>query len=745
VDDHNNLRGVAMNLRILARTGFILTLLIFGALPGLAQGECSAFASEQLTKLNSPQIQEQISGIAKINPDQIKEVQRCLKARGCYDRDPAAVDGIVRQFTDAALRRSAAGQCVAPPPQAESCSVGNDMISWQLTDANIKEISMPDKPGPDKSGATQDPDDQPVEAPPVPPVSKELQAGLDLIKNADYFSMQLFLNDLNYFTLEPIEDPKTKKAVEAELNGRLPGIAGKACKSHPYGKPVATWDSDTGVNEIQALSDPVYAFFPYWGFDESVAPDQGKPEAQAKTSQPAVLHKVDLGALSRIGWFAATFSTQGELDMQPLNHDTAHEILVNEIGMARRYRTDVDLVIYKKLSAPQWLQIASEDPDTFIDNLTRTVADEVGHISGGFMNSVQCWAIPSALTASPTEWDGATMYLDGFPWGDAGAMDFLKSLLRRMRLALYNREKSPDICNRARRQIHLNLVVPYDALYYPDGKPQPEVNPTIAALAQLIPNSQDAIDVQTREAPQVDVVDDFLVFLPQSSSANKKRLRLVIEANFNRNSLTLAAIDGNPKVDLAVWRLQMLRRIIYVLSPETARFKGDYSQAGFQLLDDMIYAKNNFAGVGFMPFPVHDRTNPTLGANIRSVFLKERRDWVERNISPLVEKILGTHVVNLVGARRREIFLLIDTIVFLLLVYFVLSRWIFELRDFFVEHTIPFVAIFLLAVVAVSLLCLFDRNLKQLASYLFASFIIVSAALLALWKYRQYKVEEDLP
>lgn len=322
-------------------------------------------------------------------------------------------------------------------------------------------------------------------------------------------------------------------------------------------------------------------------------------------------------------------------------------------------------------------------------------------------------------------------------------MDFLKKLLRRIRLALYEREESSAICSRARRQLNLNLVVPFEA-FVPNGD-QPVINPTISALAGLIPNRRSDIDVGVRRSPEIDLVDNFLIFLPESTSVNKKKLRLVVEAAFNRNESTLRVLRDNPDVDLAVWRLQMLRRIIYILSPAMAKYRGDYSRPGLQLLDDMVYAKNNFAAVGFMPLPVHDGNNAELAADIRSVFQKEQRDWVERHISPIVAAVLGTHVVNIVGSRRREIFLLIEFIVAVLFFYFVVSRWIFELRGFFLDHKTPFVLAFLLAATAGALLCLFDRNLKQLGSYLLASLILVAAAVLGLWKYRQDKVEADLP
>jgi len=207
----------------------------------------------------------------------------------------------------------------------------------------------------------------------------------------------------------------------------------------------------------------------------------------------------------------------------------------------------------------------------------------------------------------------------------------------------------------------------------------------------------------------------------------------------------LRAVQENVDVDLAVWRYQMLRRIIYILSPGEAKYKGDYAKPGLQLLDDMVYGKNNFAAVGFMPLPVHDGNNLNLADDIRLVFRREQRDWVERNISPIVEKVTGMPFVNFIGSRRREIFLLIELIAAVLLLYFIASRWIFELRDFFSEHKMPFIALFALGAAASGLLCLLDRNLKQLASYLLAGLVLFSAAIFGLWKYRQSKVQADLP
>jgi len=734
--------------QIIWRIFILLAVLSPGA--ALAQSDCTPFALEQLSKLNTQQISGQIQDIMQLAPGQIMEVQRCLKARGCYDRDPAAIDGIVRVFTGGALTRSASGRCSIRPDtgEIESCRKGNDAITWQLSTANIKALETPEKPDAGSIDASSQ-TETPPPAPP-PPMSGELKAGLQLMQNADYFSRDLFENDLRYFTLEPITDEKVKKAATTEFDGMLPKIREIACKSHSYDMTPPAPDPDMGLNETEALSDGVYGFFPFWGFGTSVEEEQGKPEKKA--GSVPTRHQVDLGVLQRIGWFGATFNNSGQLDLPSLKSPESHKIVVDEIALARRFRTNVDIIVYKKLSPAQWSEVISADPDTFINNLTDGIAKEVGSMPGGFLDSVQCWAIPSALTSSPLEWDGATLYLDGFPWGDSAALDFLKKLLRRLRVALYNRQESSAVCQRARPELNLYLVVPFDALVVDPPQPpgqqtpqQPARNPTIFALSQLIPNRKGDINLASRRPPEVDVVDSFLVFLPQSTSVNKKRLRQAIETAFNRNEDTLRAVQENVDVDLAVWRYQMLRRIIYILSPGEAKYKGDYAKPGLQLLDDMVYGKNNFAAVGFMPLPVHDGNNLNLADDIRLVFRREQRDWVERNISPIVEKVTGMPFVNFIGSRRREIFLLIELIAAVLLLYFIASRWIFELRDFFSEHKMPFIALFALGAAASGLLCLLDRNLKQLASYLLAGLVLFSAAIFGLWKYRQSKVQADLP
>jgi hypothetical protein len=741
----------------------------FTALPALAAESCSAAAQEKLRSLDPAQIEAQISQISALPKDQIMEVQSCLIARGCYDTDPKRVDGLVRTFTQAALERSANNLCGRPIPRAAPlCGDGHAMVSWVLTPADLKDLQPPPPPpsqpppppappaasapgdstaGP--TGATPPPPPPPSPKPAAPVISQPLIDALAAgIQGVEYPSRALFENALAFFVKESLKGKKELDQVVRDLELHKDRIVNAACKEHQPSDAGPGWTPNWHTNMLYSLSSPVYGFFPFWLFDAPAA----SSGSSKKASAPPAPHELYFGLLERIGWFGVTFSDRGELDLKPTLHQVNSDIS-KQIESARRFRTAVDLVIYRNLPREEWMRLASP-PSTMLESLAAGIASEVGTPSTAFLDQIQSWILPRLLTSPPTAWDGATLYFEGYPYDDPLAMRYLVNFLERLRQQLDSKEQRETVWTTARHSLKLNLVLPYSA-FVPKSPAASasgaliaeERNITLAELAKLIPNKegQDNPHPALRPGDHNDV-DYFIVFLPQPTTDAKKELRGAVEVAFTRGQPELSkALEQDSSVSLAVWRYQMLRKLIFVLSPGTWKFKGDYTQEGAQFYDDTVYAKNNFAGVGFWPLPAYDGTNEKLAGQIESTFRSRRNDVIEAQVAPAAEKILGLPVANFVGGWRRELFVLVETITFLLFAYVIAAYWIIELRDFWHQHRRWFLGFGTVIVVIVILLCLFDRRLRDWALMVFIGLFFLLFALLIGRQYFRSTVERDLP
>lgn len=729
---------------------FALVFLLLGAATFTrAADSCTAEAAKTLQSLNTDQIVSLIRSVSQLPRSQIKNAQSCLKLRGCYARDRNDIDGVVGPYTTAALYRSAYRVCSSTPPPPPDCGNGRRVVSYQLTKADIAALEAPPSPPAAQPSTEDDPTTAalggitpPAEPPPPPPFSDDLKSGLAALQGADYPTRELFENALTYVTEQPVSDPKELDSVQKELAAHNQDIAQQACKAHSITSSGPGWGPDWHANMLYSLSDPVYAIFPFWLSDEPARQDR---EKQATPAEP---HQVDFGVLERIGWFGITFSRRGTLNVQPLQQ--AKGKIERQIEMARRFRTQVDLVVYKRLSPDDWIEIAYENSDLFIQTLSKNIADTVGARLGGFLNRVQSWVMPGVLTSPSTAWDGVTLYFEGYPYGDPAAAQFLSRLLHRLRSDL--NAKDPGRAGMNRHVLHLNLVAPYQVFVpsQPSSKPALVLTslsetPGLDALVDLVPKHREDSTVNGRSETLESTIDNFLIFLPQPTTTTKKELRESVEEAFSRTVQRKRLLSENPDVSLAAWRFQMLRRIVYIISPSAWYYPEDYRTQGGQVFDDIVYAHDNFGAVGFWPLPAYDGNNKELASDIREVFQQQGSDALQRSVARICQNPTLCAVANFIGGWRRELFLGVEAVFFLVLVYFVSAFWIFGLREFYQAHQWWFAAVVLFNLLLLVLLCLFDRNLRDWAQLVFIGlFFLVVAALFA----RQYfltTVEGNLP
>jgi hypothetical protein len=672
----------------------------------------------------SPAIQKKIVQLhngEELTSTEIKAVQICLRNGNFYDSDhPPAVDGILGPNTAFAVE-SAVESCSPEPPPAPTpqyvppdCEDGHAMVSYVLTAADLDALKDPPKTG---SG------------PPDPKLSPELLQSLQLMRGADYPSRELFLNALDFFTRSIDTTPPIR-----ELIGK------KACKIHGAVDTAAGWVAKSDVPMTDDLSQTTYGFYPFW----QGAGTPGAPNTVRRDILP-----VDFSVLMRMEWFGVTFSDAGRLDLDPFIHQRDSPVY-RKLALARRFGTGVDLVVYRRESPETWLNMVSDDAPgpgrDLIDYLSTSIANEVGTPLAGFLDNIQNW-FPEAFRSSPTFWDGVTLYFEGYPYDDPVALRAMVDLLHKLRSKLRAQEHYSNIWKTHKFPLALNVVLPFCNLVTDLGgckPPQDESNKlTMSYLRTLVPKTLGETDnPNSASGSSEDDIDEFIVFLPQSTSTNKMALRESIERAFT-SVADKKSLDTGAGEYLADWRKNMLRKMTYVLFPATWKLNLDYRKPGSQFYDDMSYAQDNFWGIGLWPSPVPGADDPKLAADIRDVFKRTQTDLIDRWLAPLFAGIPG--FANFFLEYRRELFVFVSTLALLLTILGICAFWIIELRQFFTEHFWWFVAVAVLIVAILGFEFLFNQDLRNYATPF--GVVLVIVFLLGMLVRRTYlgTVKKDLP
>lgn len=730
-----------------------------------AVGQCTAGGQKAISALNPLQIVSQISGIGQLGGAAVQSVQSCLAVRGCYANDPKEIDGIVGPFTTAALYRSVYNGCLSPPPR-QVCGDGQEPYSFELRGSDIATLEKPPATdetedasqsgvqGDSQSGA--DPESTEADQPSgPPPMSEQLKGGLASMKDVDYPNSDLFWNALDFFARQKLnsgETPATAQDtadLDQELTQTKPAILQQACKVHSPLDAGAAWPPDWTANMIYTLSGPVYGFYPFW-ISAAATPAQNGATKPTPTAQPPI----DFGAFERIGWEGVTFTDDGDLQLDVIQKDQAD--ISRQIEVARRFRTSVDLVVYKQMSPAEWIDIAYGDSSHMVDTLSKSIADTVGQRQPGFLNRLQYWMLPGLLTSPTTAWDGVTLDLVNFPYNDPVAMRFLTNLLTHVRQALLAKEERRTAWSSARHPLDLNLIVPFDVFVPPSADSSSDdtlTQNTTLHLAQLVPKHPCFLGGSDHCANETGIVDSFIVFLPQSAGAinnqgtgeTKKQLRQAVENSFGRSPYILAQIKNDPTLHIASWRYEMLRRMIYILEPGNWSYKGDYPQPGSQFFDDMIYAKDNFSAVGFWPMPDYSAAHEQIAQDTRDIFLRSSQNGMQNRMAAACEDVIGVPAANFFGGWRRELALTIELIYAVLALYGICCFWVMSLREFYNAHAWLFVVPAAIAMAVLMLLCLFDRELRDFAEFLYVVLLILVVGGFFARQYFLRSIERDLP
>jgi hypothetical protein len=311
----------------------------------------------------------------------------------------------------------------------------------------------------------------------------------------------------------------------------------------------------------------------------------------------------------------------------------------------------------------------------------------------------------------PTIADGVTLYFKGYP-EDNDSKYLLVKFIKELRKNLKT----------ANKHFYLNIMLHMDEL----GKGVYDIE----VLKQIIPS----IDKREEDYKDKNYVDHYLVFIGEPTTKTKKDLRTKVEKLFD---------DGQQ-------RSNMLQKIIPIIEPT------DSNEA--KLVEDIIYFKKNFGGIGFWPLPVIEGIGVELMTCLMEILPGEQtQPEEERTLAGVVNsnlkkfyQIEGAEPIsgyqNFVTLHRWAGRLLFDVLLVIIAVYALLSSFICWFRSLFLRFFWLFMAVVLLFIGVFFSLLYCDpswRNLAEGNLILFLTILVI--AIIAILMFVKKSRQGELP
>jgi len=321
-----------------------------------------------------------------------------------------------------------------------------------------------------------------------------------------------------------------------------PLIEAQAMKIHRFDKTKKIqWDGDSCNCVHRNLAGDIYGIYPFW---------------QAGEKQ-----FVDFSMLTRVGYYGLGFDDFGNIP----NESRWSKLDTAFIREAQRYGSKVDLVIYRNAWKTWRLTSRKQKKDAY-----KALAKNIDRLLNIPLNDTFSELKPYlslGLSAQPIMGDGVTLYFDGYPDDDRESVDTFGGFIRTLskRLEKRGRKFALNIMFRSSeigKGIHgyRELIKQIDIVNNEENTPSAD-GESSASAGILVGNH-----LKSR----------FIVLLEEPTTTTKKNLRLAIENGLHGKD-----------------RMKVLKSVVMTISYD------GHTQA--QLVDDVIYAGDNFGGLGFWP------------------------------------------------------------------------------------------------------------------------------------------------
>lgn len=286
------------------------------------------------------------------------------------------------------------------------------------------------------------------------------------------------------------------------------------------------------------FSGVVIGFYPYWN---------NQKEAQT----------INFEVLNRVAYYGLSFDNVGELYLGAQNFEVESKN-INEhqfVRLAHQYNSKVDWVIQKNDWRGDWSKFSRENKRSVLKKLISNLTTLLRHPLTDVSSELKPY-ISLGMSKQPTRGDGITLYFQNYPEDVDSTLIFNEFFLA------LRKEFEED-------EVQINLMVAQDTLLA-DNKTSALSLSNLVKL-QKKSDQQSKLSLFTTQK----LTEYLLVLINEPSSDAKKQLRLEVE-----NERGLHGAD----------RAEFLRSIVPVFSFDQRNWQ--------QLEDDIVYASDNFGGLG---------------------------------------------------------------------------------------------------------------------------------------------------
>lgn len=441
-------------------------------------------------------------------------------------------------------------------------------------------------------------------------------------------------------------------------------ILAQARKKHEFDKSKNIQLEGTACNCVHDnLEGEVYGFYPYWL--------AGKKQ------------DIDFSVLTRLEYFALGFDDQGNLPSASRWSGLDTEF----ISVARKYRSKVDLVIYRN-DWKTWSELDAAGKSQAFGKLAANIASLLDMPLTDFASRAKPY-VSLGMGRRPVRGNGVTLYFDGYP--DDGEsveafVEFVGTLNRKLGSGTHGH--FVNIMFRSR-----------------------DIGKGVYEYGRLLDFMGAMKGRGDHEA------GNFVVLLEEPSTMDKKKLRANVEDGLHGKN-----------------RMKLLRNMVMVISYD--------GRSERQLADDVIYAGDNFGGIGFWPQPVAEgdagaAATGAISQALHNNFLKELNGLASTQ----------PNVCKYVCPNRWFFRLAWDSLLLLLLASAVLYATACSWRPLFDAHFIRFIVFVVLPFFLLTLALLFcDPSWKSFAGdYSLPIMMAVVMIGYVVWNYREKKRKANLP
>jgi len=484
-------------------------------------------------------------------------------------------------------------------------------------------------------------------------ILKEAQEGYDFLEpiiNMPFANQHLFEQAVN--KLLGLEED-----VDKPSDFNLASLTSKALQLED--KPLRNINlsgGDCGCRQQFKAGSEVIGFYPYWmslEADPAVVEDAPADDKEPSAVEEGVVtipepDIIDFSNLSRIAYYAMSLDEQGLLK-QP-RHWQEDVLIESLFEQAHKYMTRVDLVVYSN----HWHYWDDEAIDSVVRELLSKVLLRMKEAYGGA-------SLLESIQANPPN-DGIILYFGGYPQQGQSRKNIV-TLIERLRKKM--------VATGLKQRVSIMLDIDFEASKR-DGKILGDLANTMLSVI----DGNGVVSIPENSVHSADtrpMVDHLLAFLEEPTTQSKKDLHRILSNEFRGRARSI-----------------LLNKVIPILSPinQSSEPRSE-DEPYIQFIDDLIYAQNNFGGVGMWPLVIASQSD---AEKVNGLISDEFASLEQDQLQSLVESHLPG-LCTFLCPNRTLVWQLLLTLAILILAYALVAFWYCKARLFYKDHQLYFMGL----------------------------------------------------